>query len=160
MTIRFTSVFMDGADLLLSARAVQIGCKKGNKMKKFSIGAVALAATIAVSAPALAKHQSHHHKGHEKAHAAHQQADKGSASTEDLNARSLQQAQTPVPATAPSAAPNAVPTAPTAPGAMPAMPNAPTTTVPTTPGAAPSVPMNTPSSTLPANAPQPPTTNQ
>ncbi|WP_122049536.1 hypothetical protein [Asaia bogorensis] len=86
-------------------------------MKISALGATLMAATFAVATPAFAKHTGH------KAHASktamhHQKADKGSASTEDLNARSLQQAQTPVPATAPTAAPMANATAP-APAPMP-----------------------------------------
>lgn len=111
-------------------------------MKKFSIGAFALAATMTVSAPAFAAGHGHHkaHKG-----TMHQKADKGSASTEDLNARSLEQARTPVPATAPASAPSAVPTVPTASGAVP--PSA--GTVPSNvPAAAP-----VPPSSVPANAP-------
>ncbi|GBQ84192.1 hypothetical protein [Asaia krungthepensis] len=86
-------------------------------MKFSAMGATLMAATFAIATPAFAKHTPH--KAHSSKTAMHhQKADKGSASTEDLNARSLQQAQTPVPATAPASAPTASATAP-APAPMP-----------------------------------------
>lgn len=112
-------------------------------MKFSALGATLIAATFAVSSPAFAAHT--HHKGHHGATSGmhkkgmmHQKGDKGSPSTEDLNARSLQQAQTPVPATAPMAAPNANPTMPS-PAPMPMEGQG-----------------KMPSSSMPAAAPQPP----
>ncbi|AQS87335.1 hypothetical protein AA101099_3084 [Neoasaia chiangmaiensis NBRC 101099] len=115
-------------------------------MKKFSIGAAAVAGLVSLTAPAMAATHHHHAKHGKNAASMHQKSDEGSASTADLNARSLQQAQTPVSSgTAPMAAPMASPTAPTA---APMAPNAMAPNAPA-PGAM-------PSSTMPANAPQPP----
>lgn len=86
-------------------------------MKISALGATLMAATFVVATPAFAKHTGH--KAHHATKSAmHQKADKGDTATDDLNARSLQQAQTPVPVTAPAAAPMASATAP-APAPMP-----------------------------------------
>ncbi|MBS1075055.1 hypothetical protein JK176_09185 [Gluconobacter sp. Dm-73] len=82
-------------------------------MKKISFGAFALTALVAAASPAMAAH--HHGKHHDKGE--HAAKASGSPTTEDLNARSLQQAQTPVSPAAPTAAippaaPTAIPTAP------------------------------------------------
>lgn len=104
-------------------------------MKISALGATLVAATFAVATPAFAKHTGH--KAHQSGKMAmHQKADKGAASTEDLNARSLQQAQTPVPVTSPAAAPTVSATAP-APAPMPMDPS-----------------MKMPASTMPASSGQ------
>ncbi|MEN3175688.1 hypothetical protein ABDK75_06745 [Gluconobacter sp. OJA] len=102
-------------------------------MKKFTFGAFAFSALIAAASPAMAEHHGHYHG---KKSASHMQKSDEASATDALNARSLQQAQTPVQAQAP-AAPLPVATAPTS----AVVPTAP---VPTVPPAA---------STMPATAP-------
>ncbi|QDH17835.1 hypothetical protein [Swingsia samuiensis] len=84
-------------------------------MKKLSAGVFALSALVAFSAPAMAKHHhagAHHHHNHKGAAASQKAQD---STTDDLNSRSLQQAQTPLPSTTAPAAPNATATVPSAP---------------------------------------------
>ncbi|MXV44258.1 hypothetical protein GS501_04230 [Saccharibacter sp. 17.LH.SD] len=92
-------------------------------MKKLSLVAVALAGLTVASAPAFAAHHGHHHGHHHGKKCAMKKGDKKAApasgeekgASDDLNASSLQKAQTPVAPSAPAA-----PAAPAAPGNMPA----------------------------------------
>lgn len=97
-------------------------------MKKITFGTLALATLVAAASPAMAghhhgKHGTHHKKG-DMSETKKVAPGEGSPETADLNARSLQQAQTPVPA-APAAVPGTTtPVAPSTESTMPA--NAPT----------------------------------
>jgi len=99
------------------------GLSEGRNMKFAKLCATLTAATFVVATPAFAKHASHKsHASKSEMHKKGSKAAKGSDATEDLNARSLQQAQTPVPASSPAAAPAANATAPV-PAPMPMDPS-------------------------------------